>query len=106
MGSACAPTYANLLLDWWGATMVFSDERAELNKNILLWTRFIDDVFVLWQGDEVSFIRYVEELNVNSIGLKFTYECNPYTLPFLDVLISKDSRVTLEMKVYRKKNLD
>lgn len=103
MGSACAPTYANLLLGWWEATEVFTDERENETSPILLWTRYIDDVFVLWQGSETSFRTFVTDLNSNSIGLKFTYEVNEHVLPFLDVLISKDTRGTLHTKVYRKK---
>lgn len=102
MGSACAPTYANLLLGWWEATVVFTEEREEINQSILLWTRYIDDIFILWQGSESSFVKYVQNLNHNLIGLKFTYECNPFTLPFLDVLISKGAKGNLETKVYRK----
>lgn len=40
MGSACAPTYANLLLSWWEATVVFTDEREALNDKIVLLLQY------------------------------------------------------------------
>lgn len=104
IGSVCLPTYANLLLDWWEATMVFSEEQEDMNSHVLLWTRYIDDVFILWQGDSDTFASFLTTLNNNQIGLKFTFEINEVALPFLDVFMSKDINCILHTKIYHKKN--
>lgn len=102
MGSACAPTFANLLLGWWEATTMLTEERETENSRILLWTCYIDDMFVLWQGDTPSFVKFVGRRIQNSIGLRFTHGINEYVLPFLDVLITKGGRGALQTKVFRK----
>lgn len=98
MGSPCAPTYANLFLGWWEDTHVFSDDSMEWTPSIL----FIDDVFILWDNSEQAFRCFVEFLNVNDIGLRFTMEISDYKLPFLDISIEKDYRGNLQTSIFRK----
>lgn len=47
MGSVCMPTNANLLLGLWEVTIVFREEMDSENNKILLWARYIDNIFVL-----------------------------------------------------------
>ena len=45
MGTKMAPAYANLFMG------KLEKKLKELGKpNILLWKRFIDDIFILWTG--------------------------------------------------------
>ncbi|CAJ0944101.1 unnamed protein product [Ranitomeya imitator] len=99
MGSPCAPSYANLLLGWWEENVVFGDTT---ESNIILWLRYIDDVFVIWKGDEKSFQTFVTGLNSNDLGLQFTFESNACRLPFLDVVIEKGEDGQLYTSTYRK----
>lgn len=93
MGSACAPSYANLYLGWWEATVVFGDEADLLTDRIGLWARYIDDVFILWQGTEAEFHDFTTSLNNNNCGLRFTSEIHKNGISFLDVLISRGKGV-------------
>ncbi|CAJ0945806.1 unnamed protein product [Ranitomeya imitator] len=102
MGSPCAPTYANLLLGWWEEKIVFNDTSNSLEDKVLIWLRYIDDVFVIWRGDEVGFHKFVEGLNVNDLGLHFTCETNTSKLAFLDVLVQKSDDGTVGTENYRK----
>lgn len=45
MGSSSRPAYANLFLWWWERIIVFTEELKQLTLQILLWIRFIDDIF-------------------------------------------------------------
>lgn len=74
MGSPCAPTYTNLFLCRWEATFVFGEED-------------IDDILVIWTGTKEEW-RGLVDLNQNEVGLRFTYDIHPSSLPFLDVWIS------------------
>ncbi|CAJ0965326.1 unnamed protein product [Ranitomeya imitator] len=48
MGARCAPSFANLFLEWWESTFVFV---SDIFKNrVRRWSRFIDDVFFIWSG--------------------------------------------------------
>lgn len=87
MGSSCAPTYANLFLGWWEDTVVFRDDEIIWTLCILYWGHFIDDIFTLCKGSKQAFREFVESLNTNYIGLRFTYEINDSTVSFLDIWI-------------------
>lgn len=69
---------------------------------MLFWGRFIDDIFLLWSDSISSFKEFVTSLNVNDVGLKFTYEISYTAIPFLDILIEKDRRGNLQTSIYRK----
>lgn len=71
MGSPCAPSYANLLLGWWEASIVFGDHQHPLADKIGLWIRYIDNVFVIWNGNPEEFVTFMQDLNQNEIGLSF-----------------------------------
>lgn len=100
--SSCAPTYANLYLGWWEATIVFGDDAPGLVDRIGLWARYIGDIFVIWQGTQGELQRFIDSLNTNEIGLCFTFEIEKDRLSFLDVFISKNTVGTLDTTIYRK----
>ena len=58
MGTKMAPAYANLF-------MGKLEERLRQigNKHILLWRRFIDDIFIVWTGTETEFLNYIQAIN-------------------------------------------
>ncbi|KAM4038358.1 uncharacterized protein ACNLHF_016669 [Anomaloglossus baeobatrachus] len=64
--------------------------------------RYIDDILVIWSGSTQSFKEFVEDLNINQIGLKFTYEIGGDRLGFLDIYIKKGLDGGLETTLYRK----
>ncbi|XP_056380387.1 uncharacterized protein LOC130275860 [Hyla sarda] len=102
MGSPVAPSYANLTLGWWESTIVFGEEDSKWNPHLIYWGRYIDDVFVVWSGSENLFKEFVEGLNHNPLGLKFTFEIDRDELPFLDVLIRRGENGLLETSTFRK----
>lgn len=71
MVNPCAPKHANLLLGWWENTMVFTEEAERFTENIILWAGYIDDVFLLWRGDSISFQLFINWHNINPISLRF-----------------------------------
>ena len=53
MGTKMAPAYANLFMGKLEESLV------HLGKpHILIWKRFIDDVFLIWTGSETEFETY------------------------------------------------
>ena len=63
-----APAYANLFMG------KLEESLNELGKpHIMLWKRFIDDIFVIWTGSASEFITYMNTINQLHHTIKFTY---------------------------------
>ncbi|KAJ1218754.1 hypothetical protein NDU88_006330, partial [Pleurodeles waltl] len=78
-----------------------SDKLTQFESNVVLWCRFIDDIFVIWRGDEEAALQFVRDLNTNEYNLRFTEHLNPRCIEFLDVEIAvRDNK--LVSKLYRK----
>ena len=88
MGTKCAPQLANLF-------MASLEEKA-LNSwpgpQPIKWLRFLDDVFMLWQGSEEQLSTFHDHLNDQMHGIKFTMEASRGSATFLDLTISKGQR--------------
>lgn len=93
MGSPCAPTFAIVFLGWWEDAIVFREEENRWTSLITFWGRFINDILILWTGNRGQFVEFIGELNINNIGLKFTYEIHEESINFLDLMITKKSLV-------------
>ena len=121
MGTACAPTYANIKM----GTIDKAIRNLALNVNngmdpIQIYFRFIDDLFLVYTGSVESLDKFLSQINDLHPTLKFTFNFTcPFTctfppntphdcfchtsrsLPFLDTLVSiKDGQ--LETDLYRK----
>uniref|UniRef100_A0A8C5P7I8 Reverse transcriptase domain-containing protein n=1 Tax=Leptobrachium leishanense TaxID=445787 RepID=A0A8C5P7I8_9ANUR len=102
MGTSMAPSYANLHLGWWEQFVVHGPEFIEYHHRIIEWKRYIDDIFILWDGSRDSFIDFVNKLNQNDLNLKFTFEIQKHTINFLDVSINKSLDGQIMTTLYRK----
>ena len=88
MGTKMAPAYANLFMG-----KLEEEKLTKLGKpHILIWKRFIDDIFLIWTGSKTDFETYMNELNKLHHSIKFTYEISQNKLTFLDVTLYKGSR--------------
>jgi len=99
MGSPLSPIVANLFME--------DFESKALNSSCLfpkLWKRFVDDTNVIWPHGQVELDLFFDHLNNQSSAIKFTKEQEvDGCLPFLDILISKNSDGSLDHQVFRKK---
>ncbi|KAJ8045213.1 hypothetical protein HOLleu_08171 [Holothuria leucospilota] len=89
MGTKMAPAYACLFM----ATLEedFLEGRAH---RPVLYLRFIDDIFMIWDQGEAELINFIRDLNNAHGSIKFTHHFSPTSLPFLDVLVSlRDSSI-------------
>ena len=84
MGTKMAPAYANLFMG------KLEEKLRELGKpHIMLWKRFIDDIFVVWTGSASEFTTYMNTINQIHRTIKFTYDVSETELTFLDVTLYK-----------------
>ena len=83
IGTKLAPAYTNLF-------MTRLEERlleASPDK-LLIWMRFIDDVFFIWMHGEEKLMSLINHLNSSHETIKFTSEQSRDTISFLDVQVS------------------
>ncbi|XP_047140134.1 uncharacterized protein LOC124815449 [Hydra vulgaris] len=97
MGSRIAPPYANLFMG-----ILDTEITNNFPNNIKFYKRFIDDLFFIFNGTAEELERIQIFMNGLHNSIKFTFRSSPYTIDFLDLTISKDSRGMLCTKLYRK----
>lgn len=101
MGSTMAPNYANLYMGFFENNFVLNSEVNPYFNNVLLYQRFIDDVFILWKGDERSLRLFHQYLNSVNDHLSFTLDFDQSQISFLDVLVIRDG-ANLQTDLFRK----
>uniref|UniRef100_A0A1B6KRB6 Reverse transcriptase domain-containing protein n=1 Tax=Graphocephala atropunctata TaxID=36148 RepID=A0A1B6KRB6_9HEMI len=79
MGTRMAPAYANLFMG-----KLEEDFLNSQPYKPLMWLRFIDDIFMIWNNSTELLKNFLENLNKFSI-LKFTWNFSKNILTFLDV---------------------
>ncbi|XP_071999215.1 uncharacterized protein [Engystomops pustulosus] len=102
MGAACAPSYANLFLGLWERDIFLTNPKHHIEK-VQLWSRYIDDVIMIWQGTEDELHEFMSDLNTNSLNIKLTYRMGRNDIEFLDVLFDVDENGLIRSDAYRKK---
>ena len=91
MGSKCAPTFANLLME--SLEQEFLDSILEkVTPQPTLWIRFIDDIFVIWPDTRATFLDFFDALNSHHPNISYTHELTTSSIAFLDLTIYKGHR--------------
>jgi len=69
-----------------------------------MWKRYVDDTYVVWPHGRESLTGFFDHLNSQLESIKFTMELEENrSIPFLDILISKNNNGSLSHQVYLKK---
>ena len=66
MGSPFSPNYANLYVGQFEEAFLFKTDTHRLLSKILIWKRYIDYVFVLWEGSQQELNEFQTLLNETS----------------------------------------
>eukprot|EP00731_Ephydatia_muelleri_P005456 Em0002g1632a len=62
MGTKCAPAYASIFMGHVEKTL-----HAMAGNKVLLWRRFIDDIFLIYGGNREEFDRYMVDINRHTL---------------------------------------
>lgn len=69
---------------------------------VKIWHRYIDDIFLIWEGPQEDLVLFLEQLNQNEFNLRFTMSWNDSSIDF-DITIHKDDLGILSSSLYRKR---
>ena len=90
MGTPMAVNYANLFLDKFETEML-NDFEKQHKLRPLIWLRYVDDVFLIWQHSEESLKKFINFCDNYSnarkmkSNIKFEANMSEETVNFLDV---------------------
>ena len=94
MGTPMAVNYANIFLDKFENDMLDEYEKST-NKRPMVWMRYIDDIFFIWNDDEKSLHQFIKFCNNFSFShnmkstIKFETNISEQSVNFLDVVVNK-----------------
>ena len=95
IGTKMAPPYAIIYMD--------ELERGFLENyhlQPLVWWRYIDDIFMLWQHGEKELKKFLDILNCYHPSIKFTWDYSREKINFLDVnVIRKDNQLITDLYI-------
>ena len=98
MGTPCGPTLANIFLCFYESKWLQDCPQSFKPK---LYRRYVDDTFLLFNSQN-HINQFLNYLNNKHANIKFTCDMeNNNSLPFLDILINKNSS-TFTTSIYRK----
>ena len=98
MGTKCAPQYATLFMGKFEETYILP----RIREAILLYYRFIDDIFIIWTRTEEELNRMINELNSLHPTIKFDTQYSKEKINFLDTTIAITKESTLKTTIYSK----
>lgn len=84
MGSPVAPSFANIFMSAFESQHIHHCPHAE---DIVIWLRYVDDVFMLWKGTHEHLIEFMTGLNSKHDLIEFTLNANRDKIEYLDVEI-------------------
>ncbi len=92
MGSTMAPNYANLYVGLFEQKFIFNGLQNSFLPSIVLWRRYIDDIFMLWSGTENQLLQFYSFLNTSNEHLHFTVNYDDSCVSILDICIIRDGK--------------
>ena len=101
MGRKYSPAYTDIYLaDWEESAFLKCPSRP------LVYFRYLDDIFGLWDESETEFNHFIHILNSHHPRIKLKHTLHLQQVPFLDTVVfftdTKDGHKTLATKVYFK----
>ena len=98
MGNPLSPFLANLFMSRFEV-----EAKNQFEYFPRVWFRYVDDIFAVFDTHSDTIDNFISKLNNRFPSIKFTHEIeNNDRLPFLDVLVIRNTNNCLEFDIYRK----
>ena len=98
MGTKCAPTYATPFMGQFEETYILP----RIRELILLYVRFIDDIFFLWNDTEEKLKQFFNEINSIHPTIKFDFNYSRNSINFLDTTVIITDEKKIKTTIYTK----
>ena len=98
MGTICAPASANVFLAQFEAKHIYP----YIHGKALLFLRYIDDIFMIWNGTTEGIILFMDELNKKHKTIKFDYKISTKQIEFLDTVVYRYQQHKIRTMIFRK----
>lgn len=97
MGTPFAVVYATIFMIMLETPVVVAH-----SCDLLVYRRFIDDIFLIWLGTRASLIDFISELRRQDPLISFTFEISTSSIDFMDITVALDQHSRLSYKLYSK----
>ena len=98
MGTPFAVTIANAFMYYHEKDII-----EQYSNYLLLYRRFIDDIFAIWAGPKDTLLEFLEALNSKSNRIKLTHCISDSSISFLDLFLFRDaSSSVLQFSTFQK----
>ena len=74
------------------------------DSNIKLWSRYVDDVLVVWEGSIEEVHEFIKEVNNKDKNLQFKEEIGGKKINYLDLNIEIKDNEKLQFGIFRKES--
>jgi hypothetical protein len=85
MGTPVAPPYSNIYV----ASCLEAEAQARSECWPVLYKRFIDDGFFIWERDEASLVAFLQMLNTILPNINLTWNYSQDSIDYMDLTITK-----------------
>ena len=93
IGTKAAPSFAIIFMGDFEEKYVYT-----YPQQPMVFVRYIDDIFMIWQHGESDLHKFVDHLNSRVATIKFTMEFSKREISFLDTrVINKDNRLYTDL---------
>ena len=98
MGTPFAVTATNAFMYY-----LEKDAVTQYSSHLLLYKRFIDDIFFIWKGPKENLLEFLSCLNSKNDRIKLTHVIDKSSISFLDLFLYKVANFsTLQFSTYQK----
>lgn len=105
MGTACAPTFANIFMYYIESSYFENVYSSGLYNTPLYYGRYIDDIFFIFNGSKTEldlFLQDFDNFREYNNQLKISWTSSNTSIDFLDLVISVNSKQRLELSTHQK----
>ena len=97
-GTLCAPAHANIFMAQFEAKHIYP----YIHDKALSFLRYIDDIFMIWNGTTRELILFIDDRNKKHKNLKFDYKISTKLIEFLDTMVYRDQQQKIQTTIFRK----
>ena len=98
MGSKSSCRYADIFMDDFETKHIYP----RISGKHLAYYRFVDDIFLIWNGTKEDLISFFKEINTIHDSIKFDCNYSNKQINFLDTTVFKNERNSLSIKLFTK----